>query len=538
MQDNVIDSGDVLVIGAGLAGLFTALKLPHHRVTVVAAAPLCEGASSAWAQGGIAAAVGEGDSAEDHLADTLAAGAGLVDEPAARLLATEGPARIADLVALGVPFDREADGGFRLSREAAHSRARVVRISGDRAGAGIMAALAKAVAARRNIRILDNVLVRDLALAEGRVVGAFAVRAADGGGLLYLKAPHTVLATGGVGALFAVTTNPPQASGTGLGLAARAGALVRDAEFVQFHPTAIALGLDPAPLATEALRGEGAVLVDARGARFMRAVHPEAELAPRDIVARAIQREINAGNRVFLDCRAAIGAHMAEEFPTVTSLCRAQGLDPAVEPIPVAPAAHYHMGGVATDLFGRTSLDGLSAVGEVASTGAHGANRLASNSLLEAVVFGARVAEDIAGRAAPAERAYLPAPPPGPRPRALDPAPLRPQIERLRRVMTNGAGVLRSAESLARVAHEIADLERATRATRIPVPPVDDMLACAKLVVAGAMARRESRGAHFRLDFPQPDETARHTCITLGKAEAILEGEAREPPAAFAGSPA
>ncbi|NWG45548.1 MAG: L-aspartate oxidase [Alphaproteobacteria bacterium] len=525
MQDNVIDSGDVLIIGAGLAGLSTALALKGPRATIVSAAPLLSGASSAWAQGGIAAAIGPDDSPDQHLADTIAAGAGLVEPAAARLLAEAAPERIGALEALGVRFDRAPSGAYRLNREAAHSRARVARIDGDRTGAGLMEALVRTVRGRSDIACLDGILIRDLAVSEGRVVGAFGVRASDGGGLVYLKARAVVLATGGVGGLYAVTTNPREASGTGLGLAARAGAVVADPEFVQFHPTALAIGADPAPLATEALRGEGAILLNDEGVRFMPSVHPQAELAPRDIVARAIQSEIGAGRAVFLDCRDAIGPAFAERFPTVHALCTAHGIDPVRMPIPVAPAAHYHMGGVATDLDARTSVQGLWAVGECASTGVHGANRLASNSLLECLVFGDRAGADISGElkgASPAR--FLPAPPPGPRARSSDAEPIRPQIERLRRVMTQGAGVVRSGASLTRVAREIADIERQAEANPVPVPAIDDMLAAAKLIVAAALSRTESRGAHARTDYPQTNETGVHSRLTLAEAEAVLAG--------------
>ena len=390
--------GDVVIVGGGLAGLFTALKLAPMHVTVLAAAPLGEGASSNWAQAGIAAAVGPDDSPDLHAADTLAAGAGIVDERVARFVTEEAPARIDDLVAYGVPFDRDTEGLFSLSREAAHSRRRIVHVSGDRSGAAIMRALIAKVRATPSIRVLEGCEADELIVSEGRVEGVRLLRpAAFGNGAYeFFPACAVVLATGGAGGLFAITTNPGYARGEAIAMAARVGAVIADAEFVQFHPTGIDVGADPAPLATEALRGEGAILINGKGERFMPKIDPRAELSPRDIVARGVFAEIATGRGAYLDCRTAIGAHFPEAFPTVYAFCRAAGIDPVTQPIPVAPAAHYHMGGIATDERARSTVPGLWAVGEVASTGLHGANRLASNSLLEAVVFGARAAADIA----------------------------------------------------------------------------------------------------------------------------------------------
>lgn len=519
-----LGTGDIVVIGAGLAGLFTALRLAPLPVTVVAAAPLGQGASSVWAQGGIAAAVGEGDTPERHAADTIAAGGGIVDPHVAEVVASEAPARIADLLRYGVPFDRDLAGHFLLSREAAHSEARVVRVSGDRAGAAIMQSLIAAVQATPSIRVLEGYEALDLILdagsgAGGRVSGVRLVRTeATGTGMFdFMPASAVVVATGGSGALYAVTTNPVYARGEAIAFAARAGAVIADAEFVQFHPTAIDAGIDPAPLASEALRGEGAVLINGAGARFMPGRDPAGDLAPRDVVARAVFAEIAAGRGAFLDCREAIGAAFPEKFPTVTAHCRAAGIDPVTQPIPVAPAAHYHMGGVATDLSGRTSLEGLWAVGEVASTGLHGANRLASNSLLEAVVLGARAADDIAAlvtphQAHPIARTYRTGPE-----RPLDTARRARLVGRLRQTMSTHVGVVRNGAGLATALGVVREIGEEAGDDRMVV----NMALAAEIIAGSALMRTESRGAHYRSDFPQAVPALQHrSAVTLGEIRA------------------
>ena len=502
--DNVIALPGALVVGAGIAGLFTALKLAPCPVTVLAGSPAGASGSSAWAQGGIAAAMGAGDSWQDHAADTMAAGAGLCDPAMVAMVAQEAPARIDDLVAMGAPFDRDTNGALALGREAAHGRSRIVHVSGDRAGAEISRTLAARARATSSIQIVEGFRGLELAMEDGRVAGLFA-RNGDGG-LVLFRTPQVIFATGGLSALYAVTTNPLEARGEGLGIAARAGAVIGDAEFVQFHPTAMAIGRDPAPLATEALRGEGALLVNELGQRIMDGVHEAGEMAPRDVVARAMHRQIAAGHKVFLDCRAAIGAAFELRFPTVYAACRSAGIDPAIQPIPVAPAAHYHMGGIATDANGRSSLSGLWALGEVASTGLHGANRLASNSLLEGIVFGARVAEDIKGLTP--MRGALPATPP-----TLSSAPITSAPHVLRDVMSRHLGMERDEIGMRAALAAIGRLERAGQD-----PVMLNMLAAARLVTAAALARQESRGSHWRSDFPKTAAQGQRSFLTLADA--------------------
>jgi L-aspartate oxidase len=471
----------VLIIGAGLAGLFLALKLAPRRAIVVSRSPLGQASSSAWAQGGLAAALAPNDNPALHAEDTIKAGAGLVDPAIAHLIAEEGPARVMDLLALGVPFDRTPDGQLAQSLEAAHSRPRVVRVSGDLAGKAIMDALIAAARAAPHIEIIENVsalaLLQD---ANGEVRGALCMTPT---GEEKIEAAETVLAAGGAGGLYAVTTNPPSAMGQGFAMAARTGALIADPEFVQFHPTAIDVGRDPAPLATEALRGEGAHLVNGRGDAFV------SDLAARDVVARAIHVEREAGRGAFLDARAAVGERFPSHFPTVFAACMSAGLDPRTTPIPVAPAAHYHMGGIAIDMWGRATLDGLWAVGECTASGAHGANRLASNSLLEAVVFAHRIAARLRDSAATRKAPLAPAHAPPPLPDAAR--------AELRTLMQTHAGVVRRREGLALALDRVAALCDAHGESHA--------LFAARTILNAALARKESRGAHFRSDHPHAD---------------------------------
>lgn len=514
VTDNIIQAPGLLVVGAGLAGLFAALKF-KGPVTVVSPASLGSGASSTWAQGGIAAAIGGDDSAELHARDTEIAGAGIVDPVVARMIATEAGDRIMDLEELGVPFDRDSLGNFAQGREAAHSRNRIVRVTGDRAGAEIMATLIRRVKAEPRIRVIEGLLAFELAMENGRVAGVYAHPVHDKASPVLIRSSATIFALGGIGGLFEVTTNPPQARGQGLGMAARAGAVIADPEFVQFHPTAIAIGRDPAPLATEALRGEGAWLVNDRGERFMPAIHKDAELAPRDIVARGIFRELQAGRKVFLDATKAIGARFPGAFPTVYDYCASAGIDPRTQPIPVAPAAHYHMGGISVDHNARTTLPGLWAIGECSSTGAHGANRLASNSLLEAIVFGARAAEDIGGLVQGVASGEPPA-------ASTDTADeqVAPAVSTLRKVMTANVGLERNEQGLVSALDTILKMERAGGND----PDLRNMTAACLLIAGSALRRKESRGGHYRSDYPQTEPAwATRTFVTLQQTRKLAD---------------
>ncbi len=501
-----------VIIGGGVAGLSAALFLAPRPVVLLTRALLGDDGSSPLAQGGMAASMGEDDDAELHLADTLAAGDGLCDADMARRILSAAPAAISDLAAIGTRFDRDRGGRLALGLEAAHSRRRIVHAHGDATGRELVRALAAAVRACPSVTVVEGVEVRRLVTADGAIAG---VLVAGGHGGTLLRTRQVVLATGGVGALFEHTTNPDSSFGLGLALAARAGAELADLEFVQFHPTALAGGARPLSLVSEAVRGEGALLVTADGTRFLAHV-PGAELAPRDVVARAVWAELTAGREVFLDARAALGAGFAARFPAIAGLCAAAGVDPARQPIPIRPAAHYHMGGIAVDADGRSTVEGLWACGEVASTGLHGANRLASNSLVEGAVCGRWVAESIAG--AP------PAPPARRLPAEMPPAP---DAAPARAVVSRHLGVLRDAEGLKAAIAALAPLARAAG------PAADPALAGLMMAVC-ALGREESRGAHSRTDFPATTARALRSRITLEQAHAAAES-LNASPAARAG---
>ncbi len=471
-----------VVLGAGAAGLMTALELAPEPVLVLAREPLGDGAASAWAQGGLAAAIGADDHASLHASDTLAAGDGLNDLHAVERITAAGARAVETLARRGVAFDRDRTGRFALGLEAAHGRRRVVHAGGDGTGRAIMRALIEAVRRTPSIEVLERVEARRLVVVDGHIAGVLA--AGPRGEALRIAASRVIVATGGIGGLYRDTTNPLGAIGQGLALAARAGAALADMEFVQFHPTALDVSLDPMPLVSEAVRGEGAILVNDRGERFM-AGFARAELEPRDVVARAAWREHHAGRRVYLDARAAIGARFDERFPGIAAACRAAGVDPAREPIPVRPAAHYHMGGIEVDAAGRSSVPGLWACGEAAATGLHGANRLASNSLLEACVCAGAVAESVAGTSERSAQARWP-----------ERSSEAPRCGKLRPALADRVGVVRDVRGLLGAARHFAGLAPfGSGATADPA-------LVALFIAVAALRREESRGAHFRSDYP------------------------------------
>jgi L-aspartate oxidase len=508
----------VVVVGSGVAGLTAALHLREQglHVTVVTKVNIDDG-STRWAQGGIAAVLDPLDTPAAHANDTEIAGVGLCDPAAVRILVEEGPARVRELIKLGAAFDRHPDGTLMLGREGGHRADRIIHAGGDATGAEVQRALHEAVRRDPWIRLVEHALVLDLLRsADGRACGltlhVLGEGAEDGVGAILARA--VVLATGGMGQIYASTTNPSVSTGDGVALAIRAGATVTDVEFVQFHPTSFvstavnsgsqradaALGAQR-PLITEALRGEGAHLVDESGKRFMVGQHELAELAPRDVVAKGIHRVLRGigADHVYLDARHLGAEFLEHRFPTIVASTRAAGVDPATELIPVAPAAHYASGGVRTDLAGRTSIPGLYACGEVACTGVHGANRLASNSLLEGLVFARRIADDIA-RDLPAQADPVAAP--------AGPAWVAsPDIRaELQRTMTRGAGVLRSADSLAATAKELTRLAGERSTPRNAAWESTNLLTVAAALVAAARTRRETRGCHWREDYPSAED--------------------------------
>ncbi|MEA3078498.1 MAG: L-aspartate oxidase [Actinomycetota bacterium] len=484
---------DLLVLGSGVAGLSAAVRaagLPGMRVGVLTKGELVQSATR-WAQGGVAAVLGgDEDSTDLHLADTLAAGAGLCDPEAVRVLVDEGPQRVNELIALGAVFDRDHEGHLLKAREGGHSHARIVHAGGAATGAEIERALVDAAHATA-AAVLEHWFALDLVVEAGRCRGVIAQTPT--GEREEVRATHTVLATGGAGQLFAVTTNPPEATADGVAMALRAGVDVADVEFMQFHPTALHHPAMPRPLLSEALRGHGALLRDSRGQRFVD------ELQPRDVVARAMTAAMLAQGVDHLWLDATRLENFDQRFPTIAASVRGIGLDPAKDWLPIAPAAHYLSGGIVTDLDGATALPGLWACGEVACTGVHGANRLASNSLLEGMVFAPRVVEAIARGKDAADEVTFPSTritrlPAAPRPSSEDVAKRR---DRLQRAMTEGAGVLRSAESLARTADVVASIPCADD------PELANLVTAGLGLLAAATAREESRGAHTRTDFPE-----------------------------------
>jgi L-aspartate oxidase len=517
MKPRIEQNLDVVIVGSGAAGLFCALTLaaekPQAKIAVISERELGGICASAWAQGGIAAAVAAEDSIASHVADTLKAAAGTASVMAVQTLVGAAPDYVALLEKYGVQFERDSTGAFVLSREACHARRRVLKAkAGDGFGAEMMRALSAAVAANPRIRFIAGVSAERLlrkSNATGAVQGVL-VRHLKTRQLAAYAAKAVVLATGGVGGLYAMTTNPLQAIGRGIVLAVRAGAVVSDLEFVQFHPTAMDIGEDPAPLATEALRGEGAHLVNSRGERFMNDYHEMGELAPRDIVSRGIFAQLQKGQKVYLDCRHIDTTH----FPALISAAKRGGLDPKRDLIPVQPAVHYHMGGIATDLNGRSSLNGLWAAGECASTGLHGANRLASNSLMEAVVMGGRAAHDIAE-----QLNRLPMAQPFVSEIILPTAP-EPVVERdeIRQIMTDLVGVIRDDKGLKSAVQKLQNFENRMQNRDAKTA---DMAMLGRMIALAALLRTESRGGHCRSDYPQAMKRwQKRSFVTLKEADA------------------
>ncbi|MCI0833090.1 MAG: L-aspartate oxidase [Chloroflexi bacterium] len=514
---------DYLIIGSGIAGLYAAILARHHGSVLVLTKGSIDDCNTRWAQGGIAAALGPGDSPDKHLRDTIAAGAGLVDEEAARVLTSEASDRIADLVSLGVPFDT-VHGEVALATEGAHSTPRILHAGGDSTGAHIELTLTS-VARLEGITVLEHTIATEIVIDGGRATGVIALNTASGERTTY-NCRALILATGGAGQMFRTTTNAAVATGDGIAIAYRAGAEIMDMEFVQFHPTALRLpGVQPF-LISEAVRGEGGLLRDANGERFMAAYDERAELAPRDIVARAIRDRMLAtdSDHVLLDVTHLDPGLVTARFPQIYRFCTDNGLDITREPIPIAPAAHYTMGGVRTNTWGETSVAGLYAAGECACTGVHGANRLASNSLLETIVFARRVIQHTIdapdGRAEPTADAGDLRPVPSDAPGAGDVPPLT--REALQSLMWHDVGIVRDRVSLARAASVLAAWQSTVATpTDRPSQELADLLTCSRLVTEAALTREESRGAHYRDDFPEPREDwRRHLVFRRGHAGA------------------
>ncbi len=515
---------DVVVIGSGIAGLTAALRirevLPEGGSVMVVTKDILSAGSTQWAQGGIAAALGDGDTPEQHLEDTLVAGAGVCDEEAVRVLVTEGPEAVRELIALGTNFDQTAAGELSLTREGGHHRDRIAHAGGDATGAEIQRALVAAIHASPEIGVTEHALAVDLIPGTGGGIAGVTLHVMgegqrDGIGAVMCRA--VVLASGGLGQVFSQTTNPSVSTGDGMALALRAGAVLRDLEFVQFHPTVMWLGPDSRgqqPLISEAVRGEGAFLVDWEGDRFMRGQHELADLAPRDVVAKAITRRMHEEDKphMWLDARhlglrgdraaseASVSRFWERRFPTILATCRQHGVDPVTELIPVAPACHYASGGVATDLDGQSSLPGLFATGEVACSGVHGANRLASNSLLEGLVFSRRIATAIERDGLPTRQTPVQdVRPPGLVSEAV--------MTDLQRVMTDKVGVLRSASGMTEAIDDLAALaDKVEDDPRTESWSVTNLVTISSALATAALMREETRGSHWREDFPERDD--------------------------------
>ena len=497
---------DVVIVGGGVAGLTVAINLAPRKVCVITKDSLGINTSSTWSQAGIAASVDKNDSNEMHISDTLKTAKGLGNETVARKIISESKATIKDLEEIGVKFDKNPDGSFNLGLEGAHSHNRIVGSKGDSSGIEIMRGLIDEVKKLDHITVLENVSI-DSIMHENNtiygVIGRFTDKNIPNNHVV-IQSSHIVLATGGLGGIFANTTNPRTSYGEGIALAAQVGAVLTDMEFVQFHPTGLDFGLDPTPLATEAIRGAGAHLINQNSERFMLGIHEEVELAPRDIIAQNIFKQIDAGNSVFLDCRKNIGIDFKIKFPQVYSYCTKAGIDPSKEMMPIIPVAHYHIGGVKTDLRGRTSVEGLWCCGEASATGVHGANRLASNSLLEALVFGKIVANEINKEPLKQNaevisssfiRTY--------KEKTKNKIRAKKFIWQLRSTMMRNLGIVRNQASIAKGLSDIIRIERESRGMSAKL---NDMILVSKFIICGAFKREESRGCHLRSDFTEEND--------------------------------
>jgi L-aspartate oxidase len=520
---------DFLIIGSGVAGLSCALELAEHGTVAVLTKESIENGSTQWAQGGIAAVLAPEplDSPKLHQSDTEKAGAGLSDPRAVGVLVREGPQRIRELIARGAHFDTEANGELKLTREAAHRARRIVHAQGDSTGKEVQRSLSELAFSAEDIEVLENHLTVDFWVENGRCLGAIALDPA--GNPVLFRAKATIAATGGVGALYKVTTNPPVLTGDGMAMAFRAGAALMDMEFVQFHPTAFALGpSNPKFLISEAVRGEGALLLNAVGERFMPKYHADAELAPRDVVARAIASEILSSDSDFvtLDLTKNTAQEIAARFPTIYSTCVAYGIDPATTPIPVSPAEHYMMGGIRTDLDGATNVRGLLACGECACTGVHGANRLASNSMLEGLVFGIRTVR-AAVRCLESNSEQVE---PSKTENGVASRPIFSLEElengkiRLQEAMWKGVGLVRDENSLQKTHAILNDLyaKFGHPAPQREAIELANMIECAWLITRASLARKESRGAHFRRDFADLNEEWKHHLLLSGERDNLV----------------
>ena len=523
---------DVVIVGGGVAGLTAALNLAPRNVCVITKNSLGVNTSSSWSQAGIAASIDKNDSDEQHISDTLKTAKGLAKKDVVEKIITESKAVIQNLEEIGVQFDKNLDGSFNLGLEGAHSHSRIVGSKGDSSGIEIMRGLIEEVKRSSHITVLENVSI-DSIMHENNtiygVIGRFTNKNIPNNHVV-IQSSHIVLATGGLGGIYAHTTNPRTSYGEGIALAAQVGAILTDMEFIQFHPTGLDFGLDPTPLATEAIRGAGAHLVNQNNERFMLGVHNEVELAPRDIIAQNIFDQIDKGNSVFLDCRKNIGEDFEKRFPQVHSYCVKADIDPSKELMPILPVAHYHIGGVKTDLKGKTSVQGLWCCGEVAGTGIHGANRLASNSLLEALVYGKIVAEEINKEPIKKEsetisssfiRTY--------KEKTRNKIRAKKFIWQLRSTMMRNLGIIRNQNSILKGLTDIIRIERESRGLSAKL---NDMILVSKFIICGASKRQESRGCHLRSDFISENiDFLKHIDQTRDSLEKDIENILSDPEA-------